>query len=339
MYMKKYILLIISLFLLASCGEDVSVEDAKKEILDNTTVEAPVETSSSEDVSKENEVQENRNSVDFQDVSSVQFLEFHDIPLDTLSSGEVIISGITKGEVDKIEVLFSNTASEYPDDTYTLKTFSAGDDAFKYIASSRFQVMDYGTNEYLFRAYSGKEVSEKKVIITLFEDAFQKPVEISEDVSFETKVIGTEEDSVSLNLPSSETYGNPMSLSQESFTYSNIDGFEIHKQDVSEMNCENITDTLSESLNTWFYWNTCRDIIKEKGISFYVLRLDGEKYVYEKHYIDYVHGFYATYTVDTGTGIDKDTIAEKNSEFKERNDGFVLVEVTDSLMKSIVSEE
>ncbi len=87
-------------------------------------------------------------------------------------------------------------------------------------------------------------------------------------------------------------------------------------------------------MTSWYYWNTCRDIVKDYGIKFNVLRLDGEKYIYERHYIDAKHGLYATYELETGTGISKENIAEKNTEFKTRE--FLSLEVVDDLMKDIV---
>jgi len=79
--------------------------------------------------------------------------------------------------------------------------------------------------------------------------------------------------------------------------------------------------------------------VKEKGISFYVIYLSGDTYTYQKHYIDYVHGFYASYDIETGTGVDKDTISAKNDELKENNERFAKVAITDDLMKKIVNTQ
>jgi len=88
-------------------------------------------------------------------------------------------------------------------------------------------------------------------------------------------------------------------------------------------------------INTWFYWNTCRDITKDLGIYFNVLRLEGEKYIYERHYLDFKHNLYGVYELETGTGVTQDTIAEKNNELKERE--FSSLEVVDMLMRDIVT--
>jgi len=272
-------------------------------------------------------------------VSGKSFLQFNSLDENSLKDGELIISGTADPEVDKIVVTFENPTSSFPRDEYTLQTFKKGDKTFKYMASSRFQVLDFGENTYTVQAYEGKEVSETKIIVRLQEGATSMPVELSKDVTYEDKIVGGEGNSVTLKLPESSTFGTPISTGQNSFTYSNINGFEITKQDVSGVNCSNITATLGARLNTYFYWNTCRDIIKDKGISFYVISLSGDTYTYQKDYIDYVHGFYATYDIETGTGVDKDTIAAKNDELKLNNDRFAKVAVTDDLMKKIVSEE
>lgn len=93
-------------------------------------------------------------------------------------------------------------------------------------------------------------------------------------------------------------------------------------------------------MNTWFYWNTCRDTIKDKGISYYVIRLtDKENYVYEKHYVDYEHSLYTTYEVQSGTGVTKDNISDKNTELKEINDTLQNVALVDSLVKTITVQK
>lgn len=54
-------------------------------------------------------------------------------------------------------------------------------------------------------------------------------------------------------------------------------------------------------------------------------------YVYEKQYIDFTHGLLASYELERGTGVNKDTLQEKNSLLKEES--FPAVEVVDSLMR------
>lgn len=247
--------------------------------------------------------------------------------------------------MEKIVVTFENTNSKFPRDEYTLQNFKSGDTQFSYLASSRFQVLDYGINIYTFTAYKGKEFTQTEIEVFIAPETLPEKVEISPDVQYDDKVLGTENMSIDLKLPSSTTYGNPISTSQTSLTYSNIEEFEITKEDVSSFSCENLSEVLQEKLGTWFYWNNCRDFISvkegeaKKALSFYVIRLEGQNYVYEKQYIDLIHWLRASIVLEKGNWIDKDTIEAKNTGLKEKNLLFVQSQITDDLMKKIILSE
>ena len=343
--MKKILILIVSLTLLASCGNSSEIEAAKKAMLEwETSVSAEVDTKKDPldisdgtwpivEVDEPNEVQDTETSwYEISESWEVQLLKFNQLSVEDINNGEVEISWETLWEVDKITVSFKNKTSEYPDDLYTLKTFKAGWDSFKYLASSRFNVLDFGTNTYVFTAYTGRESVETTLTINLVDDSKV------EAPTWETdKLIGTEVSAELSSLPTGGSYGNPVMLWEDAFTYSDINGLEISKVDVREISCENLTDYLSNNINTWFYWNTCRDLLKDKAISFNVLRINGEEYVYQKHYVDFINSFYGTYDIETGTWVTKENIAEKNTEFKERNDTFSNITLIDSLFKDIVN--
>lgn len=330
--MKQTIILLFALMLLASCGtSQQEISDAKQKLL------MEEETTSNETVSLERETPEapketsENKKVQIIPQDSLGFLNFDTISESSLETGEVKISGTTNKAVDKIQVLFSNPTSSYPDDDYTLKAFKSGDDAFRYMAASRHQVLDFGENNYVFRAFSGDEVSETKVVLHV-------PSEEEKEVAgTEKQLIWKEDNTVLVNLPTSSKYGEPMRLGESSFTYTQIKGLEIDKQLFPSVACEGVTDFIKERINTWFYWNTCRDIIKEKGIKFNVIRLDGENYIYERHYLDFVHGFYGTYELERGSGVTSENIAEKNDALKEQE--FPSIEIVDDLMKDIVASE
>ncbi len=145
--------------------------------------------------------------------------------------------------------------------------------------------------------------------------------------------------SLEIDLPKSAEFGDPVSLGATSFTYSNIDTLEVSQRTVT-VNCDGLTEFLTEEINTWFFWNTCRDIIKDKGISFNVITLgDEDNYVYTRHYVDFVHGLYGTYQIDTGTGVTKENISDKNTELKEQADSFPSIAIVDRLMREIVSQD
>ncbi len=340
MIMKKLILICLGMFLLTSCGskttQQVAPEPSQRETV--TTPQTPQETLSwsQDDIEETDIVQEPiaPNPVEITPITENQFIEIDRIDESAITTGSIDITGTTLGTVDKIEVFFHNGDSVYPDDRYTLQTFSPGNETFKYVASSKFQVLDFGTNIYVFKAYQGDAFSETEVIIRAKDPD-------AETVDFEDTVIGEENSSIDIPLPVSQAFGNPISLGVNSFTYSQINGLEIMKQDnLWEVTCDNLTESLEKTINTWFYWNTCRDTIKDKGISFYVIRLEWQDaYVYEKHYIDYVHGLHTIYEIETWTGVTKDNIAEKNTQLKEENDTFQTVPLVDSLVKTITIQE
>lgn len=336
--MKRIFFLVVCVFLVSSCfGKSAQIEQAKQQLLQtgatsDISLETPLPPISQDNqentLSQEESV--NPPMVQILPLTENQLIEINIIPESDVNDGEIQISGRTLESVDTISVSFSNPTSDFPDDDYTLQTFNSGDATFRYNASSRSQVLDYGKNTYIFTATRGDTTSQTEVSIIVLNGADQT-------ITFEEKVIGTEENSVIVDLPQSEVFGEPLSLGTSSFTYSGIEGLEITKQEVSEITCEGLTQYLSDTINTWYYWNTCRDIVKDEGISFYVLRLTGdEEYVYQKHYVDYVHGFYAVYDIETGTGIDKENISEKNTQFKERNDTLQNVDQVDILIRSIL---
>jgi len=53
--------------------------------------------------------------------------------------------------------------------------------------------------------------------------------------------------------------------------------------------------------------------------------------VYEKHYVVYTDLSYWVYELETWTWVTKDTIAEKNTELKEKNTDYPTLEVVDKL--------
>lgn len=333
--MKKIItLLLIWVFLLSACGQSQTEIDAAKEKLlqDSSSQELGDNTASQEPFSENQENQdEDKKLVQILPQSEEQFLEFESISETSLTTGEVEISGKTLKNVDKIQVLFSNPTSDFPDDNYTLQTFEGGLwKEFKYFAASRHQVLDYGENNYIFKAYSGDNISETKIVLHVLTDE-----EKEEQIGTESQLIGEEGDVILVELPTSSKYGEPMRMGEKSFTYTQIKWFEVNKESVTLLTCDGVTDFLTQRINTWYYWNTCRDIVKDKGIKFNVIRLSGEEYIYERHYIDFVHGFYGTYELEKGTGVTSENIAEKNNELKEQE--FPSIEIVDDLMRDIVN--
>lgn len=318
-------------WILSSCGQSQNdIDAAKQKLLDESPVEQVVDDTPREISTPFLENTDNK-LIQIIPQSEDQFLKFNDISESSLTSWEVELSGITTKDVDKIEVLFSNPTSNYPDDDYMLQTFEWGLwSEFKYFAASRHQVLDFWENNYIFRAYAGEDVSETKIVLHVKTEDEQK-----EEKWTESQLIGEEWDVVLVNLPTSSKYGEPMRLGEKSFTYTQIKWLEINKESLILLTCEGVTEFLTDRLNSWYYWNTCRDIVKDKGINFNVIRLEGDGYVYERHYLDFIHGFYGIYELERWTGVTSDNIADKNNELKEQE--FPSIEVVDGLMRDIVN--
>ncbi len=323
--MKKIILFLFLSIVLSSCfNSQKDIDSAKQNLIGDTptpVVETPKEIV--KEIPEDSLVQ-----IIPQD--DKWFLKFNSISERSITSGEVIISGTTELSLDSIQVLYSNPTSKFPDDDYTLQAFKTGDETFKYIASSKNQVLDFGENDYIFRAKLWNEISETKIIIEVPDKEDTK-----EETGTESQLIGTEDNTILIDLPTSSKYGEPMKLGEASFTYTQIKWLEINKEILESVTCETLTEYLTERMNSWYYWNTCREIVKEEWIKFNVIRLNGEDYIYERHYIDFSHGLYGVYELETGTGVDSENIADKNTELKSRD--FPSLDVVDDLMKDIVN--
>lgn len=331
----KYILIFLSFFLLVSCfSSQKDIDEAKKELLWNSSVEENTVTDNgaeSNSESQKNDMVSQWQNIQIVGLSEEQFLDFDAISDSFLSLWEVEISWKTNVYVEEIKVEFSNPTSNYPDDNYTLQTYSPEEGSFIYRASSRNKVLDYGENNYIFTAISGDAESQTKITLVVPQDDLN-----SDDASgVETDILGTEDNLLQINFPTASKYGEPIKLWEASFTYSGIKWFEAKKQIFEAPTCEDVTEFLRGRINTWFYWNTCRDIVKDLGIKINVLRLEDEQYIYERHYLDFKHGIYATYELERGSWVDSENIAEKNEELKERE--YPSLEVVDDLMKDIVN--
>lgn len=339
--MKKILYIIIVSFILFSCTWwNQKVEDAKKEMLWNTWV-TNVETKNAEDVIKKEDKVETivttNENVNIEYLTTERYISIDPIDEAKLKTWEVEVVWTTlSNNVDRIEVNFVNKESDFPEDNYELKKFKSWDSTFTYVASSRFRVMDFWENIYTFTAYSWDKISKIKLTINLENPEKIAREEVKNNTS-EDKIIWVEDDTVFLSLPISEDFWKPIMLGEDVFTYSLIDSLEIKKKNAINITCENLTEYLTENINTWFYWNTCRDIVKEKWISFYIIELKGENYIYEKHYIDFIHWFYWIQWLEKWNWLTSDGLKKKNDELKEKND-YEVIEKTDSLFLDIVNK-
>jgi hypothetical protein len=210
--------------------------------------------------------------------------------------------------------------------------------------------LDFWLNKYIFTAHTktGESVLELKVLVSVKDDKYidwkkSENLKKSEE-TLTDKLIWDENDVIFTELPEWWDFGNVIKLWEKSFTYSDIKWFEVKKDVFEKITCSKneetdtyfVTEFLWDRQKSWYYWNTCRDIIKDEWISFYVTRLDWEDYYYEKHYLDFKHWFYWIYEIEKGQWVDKDNISDKNKELKELNETFTQVEIVDNLFKKII---
>lgn len=363
--MKKILSLFIITLLLSSCfWAQGNLDDAKKElwVINNNSTNTWVNSSTWTDAisvkdwgieeidnvddSSDINIKSAKPTYSIEELTTEQFIELEDLSKkipNIVDSIEIIWKTLT--HIDKIVVNFVNRDSDYPIDKYTLSQFKPWDKTFVYRAKSQFKVLDYGLNEYVFEAYSWNEISKLQLNIFVpnpSDDEKTTPTVWDDSITYEKKLIWEdEEDQTYLSLPKSSAFGDPLSV-WDTITYSNINSLEIKKEEVSSniVNCSNLTDYLKTRISTWYYWNTCRDIVEDKGISYYVLKLSWDTYTYEKHYVDYNHGLYGIYIVKSGIEANNENIASdialKNEELKNQNDSFSEVATVDSLFKEIV---
>ena len=325
-------MILISLsFFVISCSSKNEINSAKQELLsEDTPQEVISQVDNLREIDKEIEETQSTSLVQIIALDGNSPLSFDEISESSVTSWEVIISWTAWNDVDKIEVFFTNPNSTYSDDRYILQTYVKWEWDFKYIASSKNKVLDFGINEYIFRAYSGIAENETKVIINVPTDTAPREWEGSQQ-----QLIGWEDDTLLIDLPTSTKYGEPLLLWEDSFTYTQIKWLEIQKQILTEVMCENLTEYLSEKMNVWYYWNTCRDIVSGEGIKFNLIRLEWDTYVYERHYINYTQGLYWVYELESGQWVGSENIADKNDELKDAD--FPTIEIVDDLIKDITN--
>lgn len=327
-----YLLIFISLFLSSCFSSDEGVEEAKKELwiieVDDSDLDSwtniwldSTDTGSIEEIEEE--------PIKINNLTQQQFIELDDITESDIADWEVEITWKTLAKVDKIIVNFSNDSSNYPSDNYTLKQFSAWDNTFMYRAFSKYETLDFWKNVYLIEAYSWDEVSKLELIINL---------EKEEKSDSTGKVEETYWEISTSTLPSSTNYGTPTELWNWKVTYSDLKWLEIKRYENSTLTCETLSQELWSIIDWWFYWNTCRPVSWEEWISFYVIRLVGDNYVYEKHYFLSTKWIYWVQELENWTWVSIDNIWEKNQQLKEKNWEYDIIEVADSLFKEILNQ-
>jgi hypothetical protein len=221
----------------------------------------------------------------------------------SINTEEVSVTGKTQSwGIDSIDVQYNWGIIQ------KIKTYNPKESHFTYVASARQKSLDFWKNEYVFTAHLGKDTSQVKMVIMLpWESKTMTFVSWLQDISASGSVTQTSTGKIEdpKTVPASQIH-------------SLIEWLTISAPILSSLDCSQ-TDKITEFLldrYTWAYWNTCRDTVKEKWISFYVLRLEGDSYMYEKHYYDFVVGRYWIFSLEHGEWLTKEMMGDKNKEFK-----------------------
>ena len=353
--MKQIAFFIALLMVLTGCfWESEDVREAKKQlwIVSDTITIDPNDTSVDDKIILDTNIDPRMRITQ---VSGTEMLELDELKYEDFKNGYAKVTGKTLTNVKSITVDFANKDSEYPNSSHQLQKFSVWDKTFAYNANAWYKVLDFWTNVYTFRSESidwENSVLTLEVLVSENDDKLlsgnEKKQSLEDTIKnheWEThEMIGTENNNVYANLPTWWAFWDVIKLWESSFTYSDIKWLEVNKDLFWNISCEKNSDTgnyivsefLGERQDSWYFWNTCRDIVKGKWISFYVIRLSWEHYYYEKHYLDTLHNFYGIYELEKGSWVDKDNIAEKNRELKAKNEDFSTTNIVDDLFKKIV---
>lgn len=353
--MKNLKILLIVLFLsifLSSClsTQNEDVNKAKEELLgeNNSNIdsvdEENDETSSSGsfldnkekyEAAENTEVIKEKYRVEY--LTDARFISLDSLEWKDLFSLKVEFTWKTLVDnVDKIIVNYSNNESDFPDDRYTLQTFNPGDSTFKYRAFDDYETLDYGVNKYLIEAYVWKEVSKLEVTLNVFENEEDYIIKSTSEKTDST--IATIEELSIDDLPESSEYWTPKEIWNDIYTYSDIKWLEIKNiwNVWLDLDSDSVTNFLIENNTWWFYWNTLRPILWDKWVSFYVIRLDWDNYLYEKHY--YLENWiYWVVSLEKWTWIDSTNLNDKNSELWNKNEEFTITNITDKLFITILN--
>ncbi|MBB1564699.1 hypothetical protein HG430_001500 [Candidatus Gracilibacteria bacterium] len=356
--MKKIFIITTLIFALTSCLNSTNTQDldkAKSDLLHGTsstntgttastgsttdsssTGTTSTGTSSTGTLSETDKKEETKNPIETKYLTDEKFIELDSLNISDFASMEKEITGKTTENVDKIIVSFSNPTSKFPSDTFQLKKFKAGDKTFLYRAFQKYETLDYGENTYTFEAYSGTKVSKLELKVNIEKKDEKKDGDKKEDDKKTTEPIQTGK------LPTSSVFGNPVEIGNGKVTYSDIKGLEI--ENIGEKGPTNSSDSVTEFMNSKyksiFYWNTKRPVVGDKGVSYFVVRVEGNKYLYEKHY--YVGGYYGVLSLEQGDFNATGTVEEKakalselNTTLREKNATFSKVKIANILFESL----
>ena len=279
---------------------------------------------------------EEKKNIELNYLTEEKFVELDNLTISDFRSLEKEITWKTLVNVDKIVVSFSNSSSKFPSDSFQLKKFKAWDKTFMYRAFKKYETLDYWENIYVIEAYSGDKVSKLQLKVNLpTEEQIDKEAKDFDKEKQASEPISTKD------LPTSSIFWTPKELWNWKITYSDVKWLEVEKIWSADLtnDTDSVTKFLNSRLKSLFYWNSKRPISGEDWISFFVVRIEWDKYFYEKHY--YIWWYYWVlsllqwdfkneWTMEEKTK----TLSELNTSLREKNSSFPMVKIADTLFQS-----
>jgi hypothetical protein len=302
------------------------VEDAKKEmwIVEESSVKPIKETEETKEKKEVVKKETIKPTYSITKLDSKYFIELDnlDSKIEALTEKIEITWKILNDKVDKIIVNFRNISSDFPNDRYELSKFKLWNETFEYNADSKFfRNIDYWNNEYLIESYIWDDISKLQLNIKIPEDLWEVLVQEKKDPAWVKQ-------SSYLGL----TWFN---VWKDSFDNSKLTSDNIWKSDSTWYLNKNID-------SSYVYWNTHRNIVYNeptKGISFYVLRKEDKKYIYEKYYFDFKNSIKWILKIkefDLGWESISVEMSELNDRLKKENDSFEVVQDADKVFEEMV---
>lgn len=339
--MKKIFLIIISLFLISSCwtsSEDI--DKAKNDLLSGNTWVVLVDKISERNKENSSEIKEFSNDwISIKYLTEEKFLEIDNFSISDFSDLKQEVTWKTLEKVDKISVSFKNSEKNLSSD-FNLSKFKSWDEKFMFRAFKEYNTLDYGENIYILTAYSWEKTSklEYKIFLEKTEENNEETEEKEENKELEP--LSSADIS---KMPVSATFWNPVEIWNGKVTYSDIKWLEIEQVwNISlENNDTSVTDFLKTKVKNIFYWNTKRSISWSEWLSFFVVRVDGNRYFYEKHY--YTWKFYWVLPLETWDFEAEWTLEEKakilselNITLREKNTSFPTEKISNTLFQNLM---
>ena len=331
------------------------IKNAKKDLNSTNNIDKPeIKLEKKDEVTENTELEKKDNIASYKvnKLDNKNYIEIDDLTekVEKISEKIKITWKVLNENVDKIIVKFKNKTSDFSNNTFELWQFKKWNEIFEYNADSKvFRNLDYWINEYIIEAYIWTEVSIVELEINIPDNLWENKKseeKLSENISYNKKLIWD----LFIGLPESELFGKALSIWEWKITYSNINDFEIIKDnfDKTDLTSDNMWNAewewyLNKNISWYVYWNTFREIDysnKEGWVSFYVLRKSSDKFIYEKMYFDFNNNLKGILKIKQFDIIWEKSISEEMSELnnglKEQNSDFEEVKKTDKLFKEIV---